>query len=131
MTSLPETLSECIEGPLVSVIIPTYDDAEYLPDALASVAAQTYTSLEVIVVDSSGDAETIIEDLEWVEYHEQEPRGPAAARNLGIEHAEGDYVAFLDADDRWLPKKLERQVAALEQKDVSLVYHDQYVEDIS
>lgn len=130
MTSLPETLPDGGEGPLVSVVIPTYEDSVYLRGALSSIANQTYTNLEVIVVDSNGEAKPIVENLGWVEYHYQEPKGPAAARNLGVKHAEGEYIAFLDADDKWLPEKLERQVEVLEETDVGMAYTDQYVEEM-
>lgn len=127
---VPNRRFDASDKPLVSVIIPTYEDTEYLPDALRSVAGQTYGHVEAIVVDSSGDAEPIVADLDWVEYHYQEPNGPAAARNLGIEHADGEYIAFLDADDKWLPEKLRRQVARLETSDAQFVYSDQYVHDL-
>lgn len=124
--TLPETLPED-DGPLVSVLMPTYGDGQYLPSALQSVADQTYSNIEVIVVDGSGDpgVRDLVAPLEWAAYHYQEPRGPGAARNKALEHADGEYVALLDADDTWRPRKLEVQLKS----DADLVYADQYVEE--
>jgi glycosyltransferase involved in cell wall biosynthesis len=100
--------------PHVSVIIPVFNSAHLIGGALRSVFAQTFLDLEVIVVDDgSNDAEALIAALaEWpdVRYIRQSNGGPASARNTGITHAQGDLVAFLDADDEWLSDKLERQV---------------------
>jgi glycosyltransferase involved in cell wall biosynthesis len=122
--TLPETLPDA-DGPLVSVLIPTYDDGRLLEEALQSVASQTYTNVEVIVVDGSDSrrVKTLVAPLAWAEYHYQEPRGPGAARNLALEHADGDYIALLDADDRWLPQKLETQL----ESDAEFIYSDQFV----
>ena len=128
--SLPESLQGG-EGPLVSVIVPTYDDSEYLGPALESIAAQTHENIEIIVVDSS--------DVSWLRdlaarvdgftYLFQEPQGLAAARNRGLDAATGELLAFLDADDRWLPEKLDRQLAAVA-GGADVVYSDVYlVED--
>lgn len=97
---------------LVSVILPTYDDAQFLPAALESVGGQTYSNIELIIVDSTGVpwVETLADDRDWIRYTYTEPRGLATARNDGIEHASGEYIALLDADDYWHPEKIERQV---------------------
>jgi len=118
------------EGTLVSVIVPTYGDAEYLPTALESVAAQTHDNVEVVVVDSSGVdwLEALADDTEGVVYIYQEPRGLPAARNRGLEAASGDVIAFLDADDHWAPEKLERQLPAFE-RGADVVYCDAYIVD--
>ncbi|GAA0450394.1 glycosyltransferase [Halococcus dombrowskii] len=128
--SLPESLQEG-EGPPVSVIVPTYGDSEYLGPALESIAAQTHGNVELIVVDSSDV--TWLRDLaarvEGFTYMFQEPSGLAAARNRGLDAATGEMVAFLDADDRWLPEKLDRQLAAVADG-ADVVYSDVYlVED--
>ncbi|MDR3410842.1 MAG: glycosyltransferase family A protein [Formivibrio sp.] len=96
---------------LVSVIIPVYNEAKYLGEALDSVFAQDYRPLEVIVVDdgSTDDSATIAQSYPEVVYLRQENQGPAAARNLGITHCTGKLVAFLDADDLWTPNKLALQ----------------------
>ena len=120
---LPKSLRGA--GPLVSVVVPTYEDAEYLPDALESIAAQTHDNVEIVVVDSSGVGwlRDLAAEIEGVEYVFQEPRGLSAARNAGIDAASGDVVAFLDADDRWAPEKLEKQLAALDDG-ADVVYSD-------
>lgn len=115
-------------GRLVSVIVPTYEDSEYLPDALESIAAQTHDNIEVVVVDSSGvdwlrDLATTVDGVEYVY---QKPGGISAARNAGLDAARGDVIAFLDADDRWSPEKLERQLTALGD-DADVAYSDIYI----
>lgn len=104
----------------VSVVIPTYNRASLLERSVRSVLHQTYSELEVIVVDdgSDDDTERVIRNLDdpRVTYktHDRN-RGAAAARNTGLEAAAGDLIAFQDSDDVWRPHKLERQVAALEE----------------
>lgn len=124
--SLPDSLSG--DGPLVSVIVPTYGDAEYVDGALESIAAQTRGNLEVVLVDGSGidRLAALAEAVEWLTYVYQEPRGLAAARNRGIEAATGEVIAFLDADDRWVPTKLERQLPCLD-AGADIVYADAYL----
>ena len=99
----------------ISVIIPTYNRADRVVAALGSVLAQTRPPDEVIVVDD-GSTDNTSERLapyhERIHYVCQPNRGPASARNTGIKQASGELVAFLDSDDLWLPKKLERQLAA-------------------
>lgn len=105
--------------PIVSVVIPVYEDREVLPRALESVRSQTLTDIEIIVVEdgSTDDAADYVGGLDdnRVRYRTHDAnRGASAARNTGLELANGRYVAFLDADDEWLPEKLERQVMLLE-----------------
>ena len=102
--------------PLVSVIIPTYNAADYLPDALQSVRRQEYAPLEIIVVDDgSTDAtpQLIAGRGSNVSYVRQDNRGPAAARNRGLQEARGEVIAFLDADDVWPDGTLARQIDCL------------------
>jgi glycosyltransferase involved in cell wall biosynthesis len=102
----------------VSVIIPTYNSARYLADAVDSVLAQTFKDFEVLVIDdgSTDETESLMRRYAPpVRYIRQANQGVAAARNLGIENSNGRYVAFLDADDTWFANKLERQISALEQ----------------
>jgi len=102
--------------PEVSIIIPTYNSAQYLTDAIDSVLGQTVGDLEVLVIDdgSTDNTESVMRRYAGsVRYIRQENRGVAAARNRGIAESLGRYVAFLDADDTWLPDKLERQINAL------------------
>jgi len=101
--------------PLVSVIVPTYGrDANHFRAALRSVFAQTHWSLEVIVVDDAPTPVALPEDPPVpIRRIRADHDGVAAARNSGIEAADGAFLAFLDDDDRWRPRKIERQIAAL------------------
>ncbi len=97
----------------VSVVIPAYNSERYVADAIKSVLAQTYRPTEVLVVDdgSSDGTSAVVQAFGGiVRYLHQSNRGEPAARNLGLRHAQGEYVAFLDADDLWLPEKLELQM---------------------
>lgn len=110
----------------VSVVIPTYNGSHYLAEAVRSVLAQSYGILEIIVVDdgSQDDIEKILAPFfPKVTYVRQENAGPAAARNLGISLAKGNFVAFLDDDDIWHPTKTAEQVKLLiENPKCALVY---------
>jgi glycosyltransferase involved in cell wall biosynthesis len=98
----------------ISVVIPNYNHAGYLPESIESALAQTLKPHEVIVVDDGSTDNTREVALRYpVKYIYSEHIGVSAARNRGISAAEGDWVAFLDADDYWLPNKLELQVAAI------------------
>ena len=106
--------------PHVSVVIPVFNSARFIAGALRSVFAQTFTDFEVVVVDDgSEDREALIEALgefgDRIRYIRQPNGGPAKARNTGVAHAAGSLVAFLDADDEWMPEKLARQVAYFNQ----------------
>jgi glycosyltransferase involved in cell wall biosynthesis len=98
----------------ISVIIPAYNYARYLREAIDSVFAQTYPALEVIVVDdgSTDDTPAVLAAYgDRIRAIRQQNQGVSAARNTGISAARGEYVAFLDADDLWQPAKLEAQMA--------------------
>jgi len=102
----------------VSVIIPTYNSARYLSDAIDSVLAQTFRDFEVLVIDdgSTDDTASLMRQYSRpVRYIRQENGGVSRARNRGIDESRGRYVAFLDADDAWGQHKLERQLSALDQ----------------
>jgi glycosyltransferase involved in cell wall biosynthesis len=118
-TSLPKLryvsippLSYLKEKPLVSVIITTHNSGEYLSAALDSVSAQDYEPLDIIVVDDgSGDnTAEIAAGHQEVRYIYQPHQGNHAARNMGLDNAKGDFIAFLDAYDRWTPEKLNSQI---------------------
>jgi len=114
--------------PQVSVIIPTYNCARYLPEAIDSVLAQTYRDFEIIVVDdgSTDDTPDVLARYgEAILVIRQPNQGRGAARNAGILAARGQYIAFLDADDLWLPRKLEKQMALFEERsEIGWVYSD-------
>lgn len=104
----------------VSVIIPTYNYGTFIREAIESVQRQTLEDIEIIVVDdgSTDDTPAVLASI-------SDPRlrvwrapngGRSVARNIGLEMARGDFIAFLDADDRWRPRKLERQVAMMERE---------------
>jgi glycosyltransferase involved in cell wall biosynthesis len=101
---------------LVSVIIPVYNGATYLAEALDSVFAQDYRPIEVIVVDdgSTDDTAVIAKRYSQIRYLHEVNQGPAVARNTGLIHCTGDLIGFLDADDRWVLGKLSLQAKYLE-----------------
>ena len=106
------------DSPLISVIIPVYNYARYLGEAIESVLSQTYQQLEVIVVDDgstdqSGEVAKSFADR-GVRYCQQVHSGIGPARNKGVELAQGEFLAFLDSDDRWPWEKLERQLRVFE-----------------
>ena len=105
-----------IEPKLVSVIIPVYNGELYLAEALDSVFAQYYRPIEVIMVDDGSTDHTVsvAKRYSQVHYFHQTNQGPPAARNTGLSYCKGDLIAFLDADDLWIPGKLSMQVAYLE-----------------
>ena len=104
--------------PLVSVVIPAYNYAVFLPRAIESVFCQTYRNYEVIVIDdgSTDNTADVVIAAERVRYFYQENKGLAAARNAGIEKSKGQYLLFLDADDWLEPDALEKNYEALKDK---------------
>jgi glycosyltransferase involved in cell wall biosynthesis len=114
----------------VSVIVPTYNRRHLVGRALDSIATQTRAPSEVIVVDdgSSDDTlETLRREYPSVTVLEQAHAGVSAARNRGIEHSHGDWIAFLDSDDEWLPEKLARQHAAIVSESTMLLSHTEEI----
>ncbi|MDP6339031.1 MAG: glycosyltransferase family A protein [Candidatus Marinimicrobia bacterium] len=101
--------------PDISVIIPTFNRAHTLPRALDSVMVQTLQSMEIIIVDDGSTDETnaVLADYPGLCIISQDNRGVSAARNVGIEKAGGEWLAFLDSDDEWLKEKLENQWDAI------------------
>lgn len=98
---------------LISCIVPAYNGERYISEALDSVLVQTYLPIEIIVADDGSTDETAAIAAgygERVRLVSQPTAGPAATRNLGLNAAAGEFVAFLDADDLWRPEKLERQM---------------------
>lgn len=123
--------------PKVSIVIPTHDRPEFLARALHSVLAQTFTDYEVIVVDD-GDApraKDIVASLAdaRIRYiaHDPPNRGGSATRNTGIKESHGEYIAFLDDDDEWLPEKLMLQVGALSRTSEGVGFSATGIENIT
>jgi len=116
--------------PKVSVIIPTFNCAQYLPQAIDSVLNQSYQDFEIILVNdgSTDDTQVVVDSyskkaFNTIHYIAQENKGLACARNVGIRNAHGNYLALLDADDVWLPKRLELGVAMLDaHPEIALVH---------
>lgn len=125
------------EGPLVSVVLPTYDRPEMLVEAVESIERQSYSNIELVVVDDASPipvrevlADRSIDDIQWRCFRHDSNRGANAARNTGIRKSNGDLVAFIDDDDRWLPEKIEAQVAMFREggEDVGVTLVAQKVE---
>ncbi|HOM16915.1 MAG TPA: glycosyltransferase [Thermoguttaceae bacterium] len=109
-------MADPMETPLISVVIPVYNGQSFVAQAIESVLAQTWPRVELIVVnDGSTDrsAEVIARYADRLVLVEQPNRGVAAARNAGMERAQGEFVALLDQDDWWRPEKLARQAKLL------------------
>ncbi len=115
--------------PEVSIIIPTYNRANLLREAIDSVLTQTYQNFKLFVVDdgsTDNTREVVAGYGERVAYIFQENRGVSSARNLGIQSSTGAFIAFLDSDDLWLPEKLEQQIAIMEQRpDIQLCHTEE------
>jgi glycosyltransferase involved in cell wall biosynthesis len=114
---------------MVSVIIPYFNSASTIIRAVESVATQTFTDFEIILVDdgSSDNTHVIVDD--YIERHDgicfkhyhQENAGPAEARNLGISKSDAEYVAFLDSDDSWVRNKLEIQMKLMAENNIDML----------
>lgn len=111
---------------LVSVIIPNFNYAQYLGEAIESALGQTYSNLEAIVVDdgSTDNSQEILERYaDRVTIIQQSNSGVCVARNRGVAESKGEFIAFLDADDVWLPSKIEKQVRAFEESPNAGIVH--------
>ena len=118
-----------MQNNLVSIITPSYKSKQFIAQTIESVLNQSYREWEMIIVDdaSPDDSNSVI-----AKYTKKDSRiklikleknsGPAVARNRAIEEAKGRYIAFLDADDLWMPEKLEKQIAFMQEKDCTLSY---------
>ncbi|MCB1196045.1 glycosyltransferase [bacterium] len=123
--------------PKVSVIMPSYNCAHYLPNAIQSVLNQTFEDYEIVVIDDGSTDST--KDLmqayvekypQKIRYIYQKNKGLSGARNTGIENACGEYIALLDADDLWLPERLKAQIDFLKKHpEYSFVFSDVYAMD--
>ena len=118
---------------LISVIMPAYNAAHYISIAIESVINQTYINWELIIIDDGSFDDTAKIVNEWagkdrrIQYFCQENSKQGKARNLGISKSQGFYLAFLDADDTWMPEKLEIQIREIKEKNVDLVFSNSYV----
>lgn len=115
---------------LVSVIMATYNEERFLADSIESVLNQTYRDLELLITDDCSTNQAVIDVLEDFKkkddrvkvFYLTENQGPGRARNKSIEEAKGRYIAFCDSDDRWMPEKLEKQLALMRENDCCLAY---------
>lgn len=112
----------------ISVVVPSYNRSDLILSALESIRTQTFRPIEIVVVDDGSTDDTCEVVSEWARKNvepgklrlrlaQQANQGANAARNLGIREASGEVIAFLDSDDRWLPEKLEKQIALLNSED--------------
>ncbi len=116
---------------MVSIIVPVYNAADYIEKTIEMVSAQTYKDWELILVDdaSSDGSADIIEDIIKKQgkrirlIRKAHNEGAAQARNSGIDASAGRYIAFLDADDVWMPEKLEKQIKFMEENDAAFSFH--------
>lgn len=116
-------------SPLISIIVPAYNVATYIGEALESVFAQDFTDFETIVInDGSTDTPELELALEpfrdRITYIQQQNRGISAARNVGLHAAQGELIALLDSDDKWLPGKLTEQLKFMRDGNYDMVYAD-------
>ena len=103
----------------ISVIIPTFNRSKTIFRAIDSILKQTYKPYEIIVVDdgsTDGTKDLVINKYPSIKYFYQSNNGVSKARNKGVHESKGEWIAFLDSDDEWLPKKLQEQKKNLEQK---------------
>lgn len=125
--------SEIIQNPLVSIIVPFLNTQKYIQESIESILAQNYRNWELFLIDDgSTDGSTEIaqqyarkypERIHYLEHEGHQNRGASASRNLGLSSAKGQYIAFLDADDVWLPFNLKHFVSILEtQPEAAMVY---------
>ena len=122
-----------MKPPLVSVVVPVFNAERFLAEAIESVLGQTFAGWELLIVDDGSTdgsvqiarqyAAALPEKIRCLSHDRGENRGASASRNLGIQHASGEYLAFLDADDVYLPRKLEDQVRILdEMREAQVLY---------
>ncbi len=114
---------------MVSIVIPVHNAESYIAKTIRSILTQTVTNYEVLLVDDASTDDSLAkierirdERLKILKTHSEQAAGAAAARNCGIEEAKGRYLAFLDADDLWHPKKLEKTLAYMKKKDAAFVF---------
>lgn len=117
------------ESPLVSVIMPAYNSADFISESIHSVLQQTHQNWELLIIDDASQDNTVslIKEFETLDsrirlFQNTTNLGAGITRNLGIKTSQGAYIAFLDSDDLWLPKKLETQLKFMQAHDLSMTY---------
>ena len=128
-------LSIAEKDELISIIMPAYNAGKYIKESIESVFNQTYQNWELIIIDDGSTDTTskvvqpfLINDTR-IQYYRQENGKQGKARNAGIKKSKGNLIAFLDADDVWMPAKLQTQIGVLKQNDADLVFTDVFVID--
>ena len=114
---------------LVSIIMPSYNTARYISDSINSVLSQTYNNWELIIVDDCSTDNTIdvvksFKDSRIILLQNEKNSGAALSRNYALREAKGKWIAFLDSDDVWVPEKLEKQIAFMEENDYAFTFTD-------
>ena len=123
------------KDPLVSIITPTYNRADFIEETVKSVLGQTVEDFEFLIVDDGSDDNTkaVLEPYltdERISYFYQKNQGQSVARNLGLANSRGRFICFLDSDNAWLPDKLKRQISVMQKNpDVDIVYGDGIIID--
>lgn len=118
------------DKPRISIIVPTYNRAAFIEEAITSVLEQTESDWELLIVDdgSTDDTRSILEPFlsdTRIHYQYQQNQGQPAAQNKALESARGEFICFLDSDNAWLPRKLEVQLVAMKNNpDVDIIYGD-------
>src|SRR5690606_1176147 len=118
--------------PLVSVITPTYNRADFIGEAVESVLAQTYPNFELVIIDdgSTDNTRDILEPYlkdSRIRLFHQQNQGQSVARNRGLEEATGEFICFLDSDNAWFPEKLEKSLKAFDHNPESDVVYGDFV----
>lgn len=121
-----------IKAGLVSIIMPAYNNEQYINESISSVIVQTYTNWELIVIDDASDDNTLtlvkrFTDKRIKIISNPINKGVAATRNIGIKAARGQYIAFLDSDDLWFSNKLSLQITALKENNSAVCSHGSYI----
>ena len=122
------------ESPLVSVIMPAYNSADFIAEAIQSVLHQFHPNWELLIIDDASEDNTveIIKKFASADpriqlFQNKTNQGTGVSRNIGIKAAQGSYISFLDADDLWLPKKLETQLDFMKSHDLDMTYSSYYL----
>jgi glycosyltransferase involved in cell wall biosynthesis len=121
--------------PVVSVVMAAKNYARFLPQAVESVFAQTFINWELVIIDDGSTDDTMLAVKPFLSdprvlYHRSDKLGQPRAKNLGMRLSQGEFVAYLDADDAWEPTKLEKQLALLAAKpEVGVCHCDRFLMD--